>query len=123
MAFWFCRWWLSLLGWLLDGTGRNRFFYGTADSGLVMKDHLLISQSSGNPLWSGGTVGPEGSVLVLPLVILIAAGMWIWICRTGGLPKFGESWRGEADAGVDELELSWRGDTKEVGLRRRGRFA
>jgi membrane protease YdiL (CAAX protease family) len=54
------------------------FLYGTPDSGLMMENHLLVSHARGNPLWSGGTTGPEGSVLILPFTILLAAGMWVW---------------------------------------------
>jgi hypothetical protein len=56
----------------------NTVVTGTPDSGLIIQNHLLASHPSGNPLWSGGTVGPEGSILLLPLVILMAAGMWLW---------------------------------------------
>jgi len=47
------------------------FFYGTADSGYVASGHFLSTHVTGNPLWSGGTDGPEGSVLVLPIVLLL----------------------------------------------------
>lgn len=46
------------------------FFYGTADSGLVPKGHFLTTAPAGNIFWSGGTVGPEGSVLILPILLL-----------------------------------------------------
>jgi membrane protease YdiL (CAAX protease family) len=49
------------------------YFYGTADSGLVAKGHLLSTSPSGNPLWSGGSDGPEGSLLIIPIVLLILA--------------------------------------------------
>lgn len=55
------------------------YFYGVADSGQVLPGHLLNSSSSG-PAWlSGGTVGPEGSLLctlMLVVVWLICAG-WL----------------------------------------------
>jgi uncharacterized protein len=38
----------------------------------------MSSHPSGNPLWSGGATGPEGSLLLLPLLIMMATGMWIW---------------------------------------------
>ena len=57
------------------------YFYGTPDSGLVMKEHLMASHPSGKPLWSGGATGPEGSLLILPLLIMMATGMWIWWSR------------------------------------------
>ena len=47
------------------------YFYGTADSGFVARGHLFSSTPAGNPLWSGGTVGPEGSLLIIPIVLLI----------------------------------------------------
>lgn len=49
------------------------YFYGTADSGFVAPGHLFTTRSAGNPLWSGGTDGPEGSLLIIPLVLLILA--------------------------------------------------
>jgi uncharacterized protein len=51
------------------------YFYGTPDSGLVAKGHLLNSSFHG-PAWlTGGTVGPEGSYLVLLILLLGAAGI------------------------------------------------
>jgi uncharacterized protein len=47
------------------------YFYGTADSGLVAKGHYLSTSPAGNPLWSGAADGPEGSLLVLPVTILL----------------------------------------------------
>ncbi len=49
------------------------FFYGTADSGLIPKDHFLTTGPAGNTFWSGGSVGPEGSVLVLGAILLLLA--------------------------------------------------
>lgn len=47
------------------------FFYGTADSGLVAKGHFLNTAPAGNPFWSGGTDGPEGSILILGIIVLL----------------------------------------------------
>jgi membrane protease YdiL (CAAX protease family) len=47
------------------------YFYGTADSGLQAQGHLLTTNPVGNALWSGGTDGPEGSVLVLGVILLL----------------------------------------------------
>jgi uncharacterized protein len=49
------------------------YFYGTADSGLTPHGSFLVSTPAGNPLWSGGAVGPEGSLLVVGVVLLILA--------------------------------------------------
>ncbi len=51
------------------------YFYGTADSGLTAKGHFLTTAPAGNPLWSGGTTGPEGSLLILGILILLL--LWL----------------------------------------------
>jgi uncharacterized protein len=47
------------------------FFYGTADSGLAPHGHLFTTTPAGNPLYSGGADGPEGSVLILGAILLL----------------------------------------------------
>jgi membrane protease YdiL (CAAX protease family) len=47
------------------------YFYGVADSGQVLPGHFLNSSSSGQPWLSGGTVGPEGSLLCTLLIALV----------------------------------------------------
>lgn len=49
------------------------FFYGTADSGLVPHGHLLTTAPAGNPLFSGGADGPEGSLLILGAILMLVA--------------------------------------------------
>lgn len=44
------------------------YFYGTPDSGLVAEGHFFTAQPMGNPILSGGTVGPEGSLMALVIV-------------------------------------------------------
>lgn len=53
------------------------FFYGTADSGLVARGHYLSTTTTGNPLWSGGADGPEGSLLVIGIVLLLLAALLV----------------------------------------------
>jgi len=53
------------------------YFYGTADSGFVAPGHLFATSPAGNPLWSGGTDGPEGSLLIIPIVLLMLA--WLLV--------------------------------------------
>ena len=53
------------------------YFYGTADSGLVAPGHYLNSTVMGNPFWSGGADGPEGSVLILAVLALMLA--WLLV--------------------------------------------
>jgi uncharacterized protein len=47
------------------------YFYGTADSGFAARGHLFTTSPAGSALWSGGTDGPEGSLLVLPIILLL----------------------------------------------------
>jgi hypothetical protein len=80
--FCFSLWYTKSLWWAVGfhagwDWGQS-YFYGTADSGLVIQHHLLASHPSGRPLWSGGATGPEGSVLILPLVTLVITTMWLW---------------------------------------------
>ncbi|AHI82701.1 CPBP family intramembrane glutamic endopeptidase [Burkholderia thailandensis] len=52
------------------------FLFGAADSGLTAHDTLFRSHAIG-PVWlSGGTVGPEASVLVFPALAALAYVAW-----------------------------------------------
>jgi membrane protease YdiL (CAAX protease family) len=44
------------------------FLWGTPVSGFEFQGALLRSQALGDPLWSGGDTGPEGSLLILPIL-------------------------------------------------------
>jgi membrane protease YdiL (CAAX protease family) len=46
------------------------FIYGTPDSGFASDGHFLTAHPIGSAFWSGGADGPEGSVLVIPIVLL-----------------------------------------------------
>ena len=48
------------------------FFYGVSDSGIAAVGHLLHSHPSGRELLSGGSTGPEGSLFVIPTLLLAA---------------------------------------------------
>jgi uncharacterized protein len=78
ISLWYTKSLLWAVGFHAGWDWGQSYVYGTPDSGLVMKGHLLTSHTSGNPLWSGGATGPEGSLLILPLVIVMSTGMWIW---------------------------------------------
>lgn len=47
------------------------FFYSVPDSGTVFPGHLLSSSLHGPQWLSGGSVGPEGSVLCLVVIVLV----------------------------------------------------
>ncbi|WP_206997598.1 CPBP family intramembrane glutamic endopeptidase [Trinickia mobilis] len=54
------------------------YFYGTPDSGEISQGSLFTAHPVGNVLLSGGATGPEGSVLIFPVLIVVAALMWAW---------------------------------------------
>ncbi|AJY43434.1 CPBP family intramembrane metalloprotease [Burkholderia humptydooensis] len=75
------------------------YFYGAPDSGRLVEGVRLTAHAVGHPLLSGGTAGPEGSVLVLPLLAIGAFAMWGWWRRGARAP--GIALRGESARGID----------------------
>lgn len=68
--------WLPI-GFHLAFDWGETYFYGVPDSGTVAPDHLLNASYSG-PAWlSGGSVGPEGSLLCTALIVVV----WILCAR------------------------------------------
>jgi membrane protease YdiL (CAAX protease family) len=61
-------WWA--IGFHTTWDWTQSFLFGVPDSGLLMQGRLLATHPLGNPLYSGGTVGPEGSVLSIPIMLL-----------------------------------------------------
>lgn len=76
VSLWYLRtlWWA--IGFHAAWDWGESYFWGTADSGLVSKGHLFGAQPQGNILWSGGSTGPEGSMLIVFLLIIVAVLMW-----------------------------------------------
>jgi hypothetical protein len=66
-------WWA--IGFHAAWDWAQSYFYGTADSGMVAKGHYLTTSPAGNPFWSGGADGPEGSVLVLAITLPMLAAL------------------------------------------------
>ncbi len=62
-------WWA--IGCHMAWDWAETFFYGAADSGNVATGHYLSTSPAGNALWSGGTDGPEGSLLVIGIIVLL----------------------------------------------------
>jgi membrane protease YdiL (CAAX protease family) len=66
------------------------YFYGTADSGMVAQGHYLNTSPFGNAFWSGGTDGPEGSILVLGVILLLLLTLLVVYRRRPAAPlQFG----------------------------------
>jgi membrane protease YdiL (CAAX protease family) len=51
------------------------FFYGTTDSGFLAHDRFLTVEVSGSRWLTGGSAGPEGSVLCVAIVLLLTIGV------------------------------------------------
>ena len=73
-------WWA--IGYHMSWDWGQSFFYGVADSGTLAPHHLLSFGPAGPGWLSGGSVGPEGSVLCIPillsllLIVRFAAPRW-----------------------------------------------
>ena len=84
-------WWA--VGFHASWDWAESYFYGTSDSGLVAQGHLFGEHPIGPRLWSGGTTGPEGSLLVLCLLVVIAGLMWLWWGRRVQSPFRNSGWK------------------------------
>jgi membrane protease YdiL (CAAX protease family) len=62
-------WWA--IGFHMAWDWAQSFLYGVPDSGQLVQGRLFATHPSGNPMLSGGTVGPEGSVLLVPVLALV----------------------------------------------------
>jgi membrane protease YdiL (CAAX protease family) len=62
-------WWA--IGFHMSWDWAQSFLYGVPDSGGLMQGRLFATHALGKPLYSGGTVGPEGSVLCCPIILLV----------------------------------------------------
>lgn len=84
-------WWA--VGFHASWDWGQSYFYGTADSGMRAQGTLLQAHPHGPILWSGGTTGPEGSVLVLAVLLLISGSMIAWWGPRTRSPFTGAAWR------------------------------
>ena len=84
-------WWA--LGFHAAWDWGESYFYGTSDSGLLVKGHLFAEHPTGNILWSGGATGPEGSLFIFPMLALIALCVWLWWRTRSDLPFKGAGWK------------------------------
>ena len=63
------------------------FFYGTADSGLITRGHLLTATFHGPDWLTGGSVGPEGSTLMVPLNVLLFIALYFALPKRAASPQ------------------------------------
>lgn len=62
-------WWA--IGFHMAWDWAQSFLYGVPDSGGLMQGRLFATHAIGNSLFSGGTDGPEGSLLCIPVLLLV----------------------------------------------------
>jgi membrane protease YdiL (CAAX protease family) len=75
--------WLPI-GFHMAWDWAQSYLFGVADSGLMMKGHLFVTHAVGNANVSGGSTGPEGSMLAGPISVAGVAGM-LYLLRRAGL--------------------------------------
>ena len=62
-------WWA--IGFHMAWDWSQSFLYGVPDSGTLIQGRLFATHALGKPLYSGGTDGPEGSLLCAPIILLV----------------------------------------------------
>jgi len=72
-------WWA--LGFHASWDWAQSFVFGVADSGTMVEGHLFATHPAGKVLWSGGTTGPEGSLLVLFVMAAVVGVIWMTLPR------------------------------------------
>jgi membrane protease YdiL (CAAX protease family) len=75
-------WWA--IGFHASWDWAQSFLYGVADSGLMIQGRLFATHPVGRPYLSGGLTGPEGSILLLPVMAVGAAVILFALPRTPG---------------------------------------
>ena len=75
-------WWA--IGFHTTWDWAQSYLYGVANSGTSAHGHLFSSYAMGSPLISGGAAGPEGSILVIPTLLL--ASLVIHLTLSGRKP-------------------------------------
>ncbi|MGI4853597.1 MAG: CPBP family intramembrane glutamic endopeptidase [Janthinobacterium lividum] len=96
LVFCFSLWRTGSLWWAIGMHAAwdwaQSFVYGVADSGQMVQHHLEGSHPQGSVLLSGGTTGPEGSVYVLAIILLLAVGIAFTLRSQRGSPSQPETW-------------------------------
>ncbi len=77
ISLWYTRslWWA--IGFHATWDWGESYFYGTADSGGVSQGRLFDTHPHGSTLMSGGATGPEGSVMCIGIIALLAIYIWL----------------------------------------------
>jgi len=81
-------WWA--IGFHAGWDWAQGFLFGLPDSGIALRGTFLNAHPIGNPAWSGGATGPEGSPLMAPVLLLLASGMYLYwglLRRSASIPR------------------------------------
>jgi membrane protease YdiL (CAAX protease family) len=73
-------WWA--IGFHASWDWAQSFLYGVADSGVMVQGHLYATHPVGRPYLSGGLTGPEGSLLLLPVLAAAVGVVLLTLPRT-----------------------------------------
>jgi hypothetical protein len=73
-------WWA--IGFHAAWDWAQSFLFGVADSGLIVRGRLFATHPVGRPFLSGGLTGPEGSIYILPAVLLVAVVILLTLPQT-----------------------------------------
>jgi membrane protease YdiL (CAAX protease family) len=93
VGFVFCisLWYLKSLWWAIgfhtSWDWAESYLWGTADSGRIAEGHLFSVHPQGSILFSGGATGPEGSLLIIPLLLMMVVLMWLVWGRNKNISK------------------------------------
>jgi len=60
------------------------FLFGVPDSGILVAGRLAQTHPVGSPIWSGGSAGPEASLLVLPIMGVALLAISVTLKRANG---------------------------------------
>jgi uncharacterized protein len=61
------------------------YLFGTPDSGILGNGHLFLSVPRNSSLLSGGSTGPEGSIVALLFVLFLIAALQFWYIKNYGI--------------------------------------
>jgi len=73
-------WWA--IGFHASWDWGQSFLYGVPDSGTMIDHHLLATHPVGKPIFSGGATGPEGSIFIVAILILVSLIILFTLPRT-----------------------------------------
>jgi membrane protease YdiL (CAAX protease family) len=69
------------------------YLYGAPRSGSAAPWRLIATHPTGDLLWSGGSAGPEGSLLLVPLIVASTVVMCLWWGRGRAALGLRERWQ------------------------------